>query len=83
MADQIEGQKLRWFPADYDRIQRMIDATLEGHPLKDDTVATEEYVDDCIRGVENEMNDDRGHGNDISQLQDQITDLERRLDDGD
>lgn len=69
-----------WLPADYDRVQRMIDATIEGRTM-DDQLASEGYVDDRIRGLDI---DDKADGtviNEVRSLEDSVNALERRLSD--
>jgi hypothetical protein len=66
-------------PEQYTLIQQMIDASIQAD-LGDETLATEEYVDDAIRGVENSMadhSDVRSVENDLESLEDRVSDLER------
>jgi len=60
---------------DYANIQRMIDESIDAGKY-----ATQNYVnnslDDLERDLRNDMNDDNGMANDLSALQDRVSELE-------
>ena len=65
-------------------IQQMIDATIHAEINRDDdfALATEGYVDDIARGLDNDIEGkaDSSVVNDVSKLEDQVNALENDLD---